>query len=64
MNLAQKRKFKLKIHKALRETLYIIRKFERDNNLENDADIEKYVKMTKIKFGDIIAELREEINKE
>lgn len=64
MNLSQKRKLKLQLHKALRYSLYLIRNFQNKENLENDEKLEKYVKMTKEKFGDIITKLRNEIKME
>lgn len=64
MNLSEKRKFKLKIHKALRETLFILRNFQNKENLENDEEVENYIKMTKEKFNDIILKIRKEIERD
>lgn len=61
MNLKQKRKLKLKLHQALRHSLYILRNFEEKENLRNDEELEAYINMTKDNFNDIITKIKKEI---
>lgn len=61
MNYKQKRKLKLQIHKARRNSLYFLRNFANKENLEDDEEIEEYIKLTKEKFNDIITNIKNEI---